>query len=1580
MAKNLYLAKTNNIVLGNGIQTCNQSSSSNSLPIALYLGINNLITLGSSGNLNIGQSGTSTNGVIVAFNPAFLGGATPPTAVFNSSASGGRINNWYVCNTSQSFNGYALCNLSGGSVNALISTLEIGASSSGSGAAVGVLTFDLGTINASSAYVCRQQSSSGGMAVGTVNINSNSTYGASATLTVGGTLSLATVTGTLTPGTAGTININGGTLNAGSIVTGVSSGSTAAINVNGGTFALSGTGGTAASPISSLTLTNSTLDLAISSAPTNIFASTLATGGTTNVINLTTAPVFASYPVQVSLIKYQGSIGGAGYNFGLGTLPALFGGYLSNNTANASVDLVLTNGPFAEVWSATQNANWDTTSTNWLAGGNPSLYADGDGVSFLDGSASGTVNLTATFMPNTITVSNNALAYTWSSSGAVSGSAGLTKQGPGTFVIDNNGNNNFSGGVTISGGILQVGNNDTSGNLPSGTVTDNGILVYDRTDNPINSSTISGAGAVVQAGAGGTLQLAGANSFSGPVVATNNSTLQLGSVTAAGTGNSAITVASGSTLDVNGYNATKPVVVSGTGVSGNGALINSGGAIYDNPGPAVATNITLAADTTFLNNSLNRWDLGSRNGTLCVLGGAYNLTLNGNSAYFEWANLLVTNVANITIASGTLGVVGTTTFGNPSGTLAIAASANLQFYGANDVVNKAVDFQNGATILNSASANLMVGPMTMEPGVETINVTSGTSLTLSNSMSGSGILVQNTGTGTSALSGNSPSFTGGVYLYDGQMALNGLIGSGITTSLGTTLSGTGTADGLVDVSGAFIPGSASAAGTFNAAGGLTIENGATVTMNLGTKTTPGGGTNSLVNVTGNLTFNANNFNISINPFKGYLANGTYTLFNCTGTLTVNGTLTASPTLPTVYTFTIVTNATQVLLTVSGQGNLLGWNNNGNNGQWDVSSSVNWTNFTTLTNSVFLNPDAVVFDDTITNSAHPTTSIIIPSGTVVAPAVITNNSTTNYTISGSGQIGGGASIVKLGTSMLTITSTNTFTGNTIIGAGSLQINGQVGTGSTPLGATNGSIIISNGATLYVKLTGGYAPGDHGFGGKPIIVSGAGVNGQGAIQNIGNALYDDSSTLGLAFGVTMTGNTTVGGTARLDWGYPGYGTTLSTGGSNYNLTVIENQYFQWDDLTIDTNLGNIDIYDSSASAYTWGVYGMGNCLGNPTNILTLHSNVTMEIQHTGSGYPASYDSGYAKVIHVVPTATYENNISGGSGDYRDSTSFILDGGSIFEYANGTGGSGTGTAFSGTVLLNGLVNFQIANSLLTFSNVISGAGGFYVTQSSGNPPMCFAAANTYMGITDLRSGMNLSLLGNGSISQSTPISLASGASLITTNRVDGTLTLASGQTLEGVGTVTGILNAGAGSTLLPGITSTATNVGILNVSGNATLGGNALLKLNTTTNDVLSVGGTLAYGGTLTLTNISATPLAAGNSFKLFKAASYSGAFAISPASPGPGLAWNTSNLAVNGTLSVIGMPRIISVSVNGTTLTLVATNGGVNAQYVLMGSTNLLTPLPWTPVLTNNFSATGTINLTTNILIPGIPVEFYILQTP
>ena len=69
---------------------------------------------------------------------------------------------------------------------------------------------------------------------------------------------------------------------------------------------------------------------------------------------------------------------------------------------------------------------------------------------------------------------------------------------------------------------------------------------------------------------------------------------------------------------------------------------------------------------------------------------------------------------------------------------------------------------------------------------------------------------------------------------------------------------------------------------------------------------------------------------------------------------------------------------------------------------------------------------------------------------------------------------------------------------------------------------------------------------------------------------------------------------------------------------------------------------------------------------------------------------------------------------------------------------------------------------------------------------------------------------------------------------------------------------------------------------------------------TNDVVRGLTTITYGGALVLSNL--TGITASNSFKLFSAETYRGAFAtLNPASPG--LAWNTNTLALDGTLRIL-----------------------------------------------------------------------------
>ncbi|HRR34728.1 MAG TPA: autotransporter-associated beta strand repeat-containing protein [Kiritimatiellia bacterium] len=95
--------------------------------------------------------------------------------------------------------------------------------------------------------------------------------------------------------------------------------------------------------------------------------------------------------------------------------------------------------------------------------------------------------------------------------------AGFTKSGDGTMVLA--GDNRFTGDVTVSNGVLQVGDGGASGTLGAGAgavrlVSAGATLVVNRTGTLAVSGPISGNGSVIKQGAGLFL-LAGTNSYAG---------------------------------------------------------------------------------------------------------------------------------------------------------------------------------------------------------------------------------------------------------------------------------------------------------------------------------------------------------------------------------------------------------------------------------------------------------------------------------------------------------------------------------------------------------------------------------------------------------------------------------------------------------------------------------------------------------------------------------------------------------------------------------------------------------------------------------------------------------------------------------------------------------------------------------------------------------------------------------------------------------------------------------------------------------------------------------------------------------
>jgi fibronectin-binding autotransporter adhesin len=275
-------------------------------------------------------------------------------------------------------------------------------------------------------------------------------------------------------------------------------------------------------------------------------------------------------------------------------------------------------------------------------------------------------------------------------------------------------------------------------------------------------------------------------------------------------------------------------------------------------------------------------------------------------------------------------------------------------------------------------------------------------------------------------------------------------------------------------------------------------------------------------------------------------------------------------------------------------------------------------------------------------------------------------------------------------------------------------------------------------------------------------------------------------------------------------------------------------------------------------------------------------------------------------------------------------------IFRMFNFGGGQVTLNVTGGTTTLSGTLNDWPG---LAGAQVIkTGAGTLDLT-----------GTNTYTGGTVINNG---TLVVNGS--------LAAGSAV----------TVGSAGTLGGTGTIGGAVNVQAGGTLSPGA-----SIGTLNLGSSLSLSGNVLIEVNKAlapSNDVVSVTGTLAYGGTLTATNIGGTALVAGDSFPVFPAGG-SGDFAAIAGSPGAGLIWSFN--PASGVLSVVSVSQI-TYSVSGGQLTL-----SWPADYTgwtLQSQTNSLASGltgTWYPVA----GSTGT-NQMTFPVDPANPTVFYRLSLP
>ena len=117
-------------------------------------------------------------------------------------------------------------------------------------------------------------------------------------------------------------------------------------------------------------------------------------------------------------------------------------------------------------------------------------------------------------------------------------------------------------------------NNNSGGNILTLAVTSGSPTITVNNDTATISAVVAGSLGLTKSGAG-TLVLSGIDTYTG-TTAISAGTLVLGNVNALGSTAAGTSITSGATLDLGGQAVgSEGLTISGTGVGGNGALVNS---------------------------------------------------------------------------------------------------------------------------------------------------------------------------------------------------------------------------------------------------------------------------------------------------------------------------------------------------------------------------------------------------------------------------------------------------------------------------------------------------------------------------------------------------------------------------------------------------------------------------------------------------------------------------------------------------------------------------------------------------------------------------------------------------------------------------------------------------------------------------------------------------------------------------------------------------------------------------------------------------------------------------------------------
>ncbi len=642
----------------------------------------------------------------------------------------------------------------------------------------------------------------------------------------------------------------------------------------------------------------------------------------------------------------------------------------------------------------------------------------------------------------------------------------------------------------------------------------------------------------------------------------------------------------------------------------------------------------------------------------------------------------------------------------------------------------------------------------------------------------------------------------------------------------------------------------------------------------------------------------------------------------------------------------------------------------------LSSSVNLAGYGALIKN---SAGALTLSGTHTFNGETTINAgSLQFSSTVPPCDISNNTSlilapSGYSLYTNAISGPGVVTLNSSTAILYLTGANSFTGGFTNTTGNVVFSNNAAAGTGPVSYAGGCILVGGG----IVITNDFS-----------ILNGAtsdlmmqGTNGTGIwAGNIlpGTGQWRPGADTGGAF--TFTGSALLGSKYII---VPRGAVTFA---SNAVVTTSQTACALGRDSSGGNRSASITIRDNAALTLGGCNLGGGQAGGNVT--ITLQNNAALNLG------AASLD------LNNVNRATAQTflRLNGGT--------FTVGG-----FTKTKTAQTNSIAFSGGVLKAGTANtsflpaFNFATNMVQAGGAIIDDGGFAITIAAplihdpslasldggltklGGGTLTLSAAASYTGPTFINAG-TLALSGSGAIPATNTVNLAAGAMLDTRNTINnGNFTFSGQARLTGNGVCFGLITLTNGATLAPGSNSFGT-LTFTNFSNSVAV--NLMLKTGCVslfkishaplTNDTAKIYGRVGFSGALIVTNAGLSQLAAGDTFKLFDATNIAGAFSSVQLPSLPfGLAWNTNNLNSAGIISVAlnTTPVIGNLSISGNTLGLSGTGGVGNANFVLLGTTNLASP--WMPLLTNQFDSAGNFNFTTNTGV-GLPQNFFRLQLP